>query len=164
MVLYRRLHPARARSDDEEPLNHPPSRHDRGSRYSTKMRTTLVALALVVAATGAEAASPAKVGTCAATNIKAIGTRFEDKLAKPKKDDIDQCTSIALANETYGVSYSFEEPVYNSRVGDKVLTFLVQAPKDCPKGDDRGKVYTTTNLRTLQFWTLSDSQHNCGGA
>jgi hypothetical protein len=25
-------------------------------------------------------------------------------------------------------------------------------------------MYTTTNLRTLDSWTLPDSQHMCGGA
>ena len=31
-------------------------------------------------------------------------------------------------------------------------------------GDNRGKIYTTTNLRTLDSWTLTDSEHSCGGA
>jgi hypothetical protein len=35
-------------------------------------------------------------------------------------------------------------------------------PKDCPPGDDRGREYTTTNLRTDEAWTLPDSQQMCG--
>lgn len=54
--------------------------------------------------------------------------------------------------------------IKNSRVGDHVLNCLVFIPKDCPKGDDRGRIYTVTNLRTLESWTLPDSQHSCGGA
>ena len=29
---------------------------------------------------------------------------------------------------------------------------LVSIPPHCPKGDNRGLVYTTTNLRTLESW------------
>ncbi|HJW39842.1 MAG TPA: hypothetical protein VJ476_01290, partial [Rhizomicrobium sp.] len=54
--------------------------------------------------------------------------------------------------------------VHRSHVGDPVLMCLVFIPSDCPKGDDRGKVYTTTDLRTLQSWTLPDAEHSCGGA
>ena len=31
-------------------------------------------------------------------------------------------------------------------------------------GDARGRIYTTTNLRTLESWTMPDSEHQCGGA
>ena len=48
--------------------------------------------------------------------------------------------------------------------GDKVLMCLVAIPHDCPPGDDRGRVYTVTNMRTAATWTLPDSQHSCGGA
>jgi len=37
-------------------------------------------------------------------------------------------------------------------------------PSDCPKGDDRGKVYSAVNKRTGQGWSLPDAEHMCGGA
>lgn len=37
-------------------------------------------------------------------------------------------------------------------------------PQHCPPGDNRGKIYTTTNMRTVKSWTLPDSEHRCGGA
>lgn len=129
------------------------------------MRNALIALAIVVASTPTEAAPPGKVGTCAKTTIRAIGSRFSETLVKPKPGvEISDGTTIELANDTYGVSYQFVEEVYNSKVGDRVVTCLIALPENCPKGDDRGRLYTTTNLRTLASWTLSDSQHSCGGA
>ena len=124
--------------------------------------------ALVVGGLGfapaAEAQMPTRVGTCVATTIARIGTRFSDTLAKPKGDGIDEGTSVDLKNGVYGVSYAYVDAVARSRVGDRVMTCLVLLPTGCPRGDDRGKMYTTTNLRTLDSWTLPDSQHMCGGA
>jgi hypothetical protein len=50
------------------------------------------------------------------------------------------------------------------RSGDKVKLCLVSLPEDCPPGDDRGKIYRATNLRTGESWEAPDSQHSCGGA
>lgn len=110
------------------------------------------------------AAPPTKIGTCLTSAIVRIGTRFSDKLVKPKSDDMDEGTSIEMKNSVYGVSYQYVPEVARSRIGDKVMTCLVSIPKGCPKGDDRGRVYTTTNLRTQESFTLGDSQHMCGGA
>jgi hypothetical protein len=41
---------------------------------------------------------------------------------------------------------------------------LVSLPQDCPKGDERGKIYRTRNLRTKKSWKLPDAEHSCGGA
>ena len=41
---------------------------------------------------------------------------------------------------------------------------LTSIPKHCPPGDDRGRKYTATNLRTRGSWSMADSQHMCGGA
>ena len=127
------------------------------------MRLAIVA-GTVFLATSVQAAPPAKVGSCAQTSIKSIGTRFGDKLVKPRQGDADQGTSVVTANGVYGVSYEFVPAVAASKVGDRVMTCLASVPKGCPKGDDRGKMYTTTNLRTQESWTLPDSQHMCGGA
>ncbi|KAA0125386.1 hypothetical protein CIW48_03430 [Methylobacterium sp. P1-11] len=112
----------------------------------------------------AEAQMPTRIGTCVATTITRIGTRFSDTLVKPKGDGTGDGTSVDLKNGVYGISYAYIEAIGRSRVGDRVLTCLVALPTGCPKGDDRGKTYTTTNLRTLDSWTLPDSQHMCGGA
>jgi hypothetical protein len=40
-----------------------------------------------------------------------------------------------------------------SRVGDSVVICLVEVSKGCPPGDERGKVYTTANLNTMEYWT-----------
>ena len=70
----------------------------------------------------------------------------------------------AFGSGLSGLSCAFNTEVANARVDDPARTCLVSVPKGCPKGDDRGKVYTTTNLRTQESWTLADSQHLCGGA
>ena len=71
---------------------------------------------------------------------------------------------MELANGVYGVSYEQVPAVQASRRGDRVITCLISIPQHCPPGDARGRVYTTTNLRTEESWTLPDSQHRCGGA
>jgi hypothetical protein len=111
-----------------------------------------------------QAQVPARIGTSVATTITRIGTRFSDRLVKPQADGIDEGTSVDLKNGVYGISYAYVEAVARSRIGDRAITCLVALPTGCPKGDDRGKMYTTTNLRTLDSWTLPDSQHMCGGA
>lgn len=69
-----------------------------------------------------------------------------------------------LRNGVYGESYDQVAAVNESKVGDPVFTCLVKLPRNCPVGDNRGKLYTTTNLRTEQSWTLFDAEHKCGGA
>ncbi len=105
-----------------------------------------------------------RVGDCGRARIAKIETRFGEKLVRPKSNDMDSGVGVSFSNGGYQVSYEFIEAVYNSRAGDTVLICLVSVPKNCPKGDDRGKFYTTTNLRTNFSWTLPDSQHMCGGA
>jgi hypothetical protein len=41
---------------------------------------------------------------------------------------------------------------------------LTGIPDECPPGDDRGKTYKATNLRTKKSWEAMDSEHMCGGA
>jgi hypothetical protein len=48
--------------------------------------------------------------------------------------------------------------------GDKVSLCLQSLPKDCPPGDDRGKVYQVTNHKNKKTFTGVDSWHLCGGA
>ena len=133
-------------------------------RTSVRPRLALAVIASLAFTEGAQAQMPRKVGACTPATIKSIGTRFSEKLVKPKSGAIDEGTSVELSNGVYGVSYEYVEAVARSRIGDQVMTCLVSVPKGCPKGDNRGKTYTTTNLRTQDSWTMPDSQHMCGGA
>lgn len=125
----------------------------------------LVASTLAVAAGYAKQASvsikdplPRKVLTCGGSTITQTGPRLEGDTTN------DSGTSVSFRNGIYQVSYDKEEAILQSKKGDHVMICLVFVPKGCPKGDTRGRIYTTTNLRTLQSWTLPDSQHSCGGA
>ena len=105
---------------------------------------------------------PTRVGACARTTIRQVTQRLEDGVTHrviPGSGSV-----VVFANGLYQVSYEQVRAVNRSRRGDPVITCLVELPQDCPPGDDRGKVYRTTNLRTHQSWTLPDSQHSCGGA
>jgi hypothetical protein len=104
----------------------------------------------------AEAASlPTVVGTCSETAIEEIGTR----LGTP-----DSGSVVSFVNGGVQISYDPVPGIINSQAGDPVNVCLVFVPEDCPPGDDRGKIYRTTNLRTGESWELPDSQHSCGGA
>ena len=103
---------------------------------------------------------PKEILGCGGSIITEIGGRLEgDK-------NFSSGTSVGFKNGGWQVSYDKIEAIVKSKVGDHVLMCLVfiPNPKDCPPGDFRGRQYTTTNLRTLESWTLPDSQHNCGGA
>lgn len=106
---------------------------------------------------------PGHVGECTITKIASISTRFGDELKFPV-DEFDAGSAVTYANEGYQVSYSYIDALANSNIGDEVLVCLVSVPHDCPPGDDRGRFYSATNLRTKGSWLLPDAQHMCGGA
>jgi hypothetical protein len=108
---------------------------------------------------------PTEIGHCTMTKITEITTRFGGKLG-PTRPAVgeDHGTVVSYENKLVGISYGYEEGAAKSRVGDEVLVCLVSIPQDCPPGDDRGRVYSGTNLRTKSSWQLPDSQHMCGGA
>jgi hypothetical protein len=103
---------------------------------------------------------PTEIGQCTETTIAAITSRFQADVNADPNDG----TAISFDNGGYQVSYEKEQAIIGSAVGDSVMMCLVSIPQDCPPGDDRGRIYTTTNMRTQQSWTLPDSQHSCGGA
>ena len=96
------------------------------------------------------------IGTCRETSIAGIGSRLE---GMP-----DSGSAVWFANGEAQVSYDVEPEITRSRIGDRVRMCLVYIPARCPQGDTRGRQYVTENLRTRESWTLSDSQHSCGGA
>jgi hypothetical protein len=99
---------------------------------------------------------PTYVGACAKTKIKSIGTRLE---GVP-----DSGSAVSFENGGDQVSYDTVPAIVHSKAADPVRMCLVSIPRHCPKGDNRGRVYRTTNLRTHKSWKLPDSEHMCGGA
>ena len=89
-------------------------------------------------------------------SIKSVETRLENAP--------DSGSAVSFRNGGYQVSYDTVPAIVHSKAGDPVRMCLVSIPKHCPKGDHRGKVYRTTNLRTHKSWKLMDSEHMCGGA
>jgi hypothetical protein len=119
---------------------------------------------LWLGATSAAAASllPATPGTCVSTRIAAIGTRLVD--GSTGRPIPGSGSAVTFGNKGYQVSYDEVPAISRSRKDDKVFICLMEIPAGCPPGDDRGRIYTTTNLRTMESWTLPDSEHHCGGA
>jgi len=101
---------------------------------------------------------PRKEGACASTRIEDFGGRLVGDT------DFSTGTSVDFTNGGTQVDYEKNAAIIASRKGDAVLMCLTSIPKNCPPGDDRGRMYTVTNLRTQQSWSLPDSQHMCGGA
>lgn len=126
------------------------------------MRLAWLACALASPVAAAAATLPQQTGDCAHTAVAHIGTRLQD--VRTGRDIPDSGTAVWLRNGGYQVSYEPDRAVQDSRPGDPVLMCLVKLPEHCPPGDQRGRWYTVTNLRTLRSWTLPDAEHSCGGA
>jgi hypothetical protein len=105
---------------------------------------------------------PERPGACVWTKIRRVEHRLQEGEHGPFLKDSG--SAVVFANGGYQVSYEELNEVHRSRAGDPVLMCLVSIPRRCPKGDNRGRVYTTTNLRTLESWTMPDAEHHCGGA
>lgn len=101
----------------------------------------------------------ARVGQCENTTVEWVGPRLQVSVGDPPDG-----TSITFADAARQVSYYREPAVLASRAGDPARVCLIEIPKDCPPGDDRGRVYRAKNLRTGRTWQLPDSSHECGGA
>jgi hypothetical protein len=101
---------------------------------------------------------PTQILTCGGSVVTGIGPRLEGDT------NFSSGTSVFFKNGGGQVSYDKIQAIINSRKGDHVMICLVFIPEHCPPGDTRGKIYTTTNLRTLESWTVPDSEHSRGGA
>ncbi len=126
-----------------------------------KILSAIVAATLLASAASA-ATLPVREGTCVWTKISRLEHRLQDGENGPMVPDSG--SAVAYANGGYQVSYDELDAVHHARARDSVLMCLVSIPKPCPPGDARGRVYTTTDLRTLQSWTMPDAEHSCGGA
>ncbi len=105
---------------------------------------------------------PAKVGQCVSTQIAKIGTRLVDGITGESFPDSG--SQIEYMNGVSQVSYETIPEIERSHINDPITLCLISLPQNCPPGDNRGKQYSAKNMRTGETWTLSDSQHGCGGA
>lgn len=103
---------------------------------------------------------PRRLGECVATRVKDVETRLVDG----DQPVADSGSAIQFTNGGYQVSYETVPAVEASRAGDPVRMCLVALPAHCPPGDERGKRYRVTNLRTHKSSILPDAEHMCGGA
>lgn len=112
-----------------------------------------------------QAVLPTAIGRCVTTSFLDIADRFGGPLVSGTDvDGFDKGSSASFRNGGWVVSYSKEPVLLTSRIGDKATMCLVSIPKGCPPGDDRGRTYRITNLRTGVSGVLADAQHMCGGA
>lgn len=93
------------------------------------------------------------IGACTLTRVAYVGFRAGDS-----------GSVIEYANGLWQVDYNIIPGIRSSRRGDRVLLCLTDIPIDCPSGDDRGRTYKGTNLRTVESWSAINSEHSCGGA
>lgn len=93
------------------------------------------------------------LGACTQTTVISVGPRAGDT-----------GSVIEYANGLWQVDYNTIPAIHRSRSGDRVLLCLTEIPVGCPPGDDRGRTYKGTNLRTRESWSAIDSEHSCGGA
>jgi hypothetical protein len=114
------------------------------------VRSLYCSLMLLVSVTSARAEItpddrlPTQILTCGGSEITEVGPRLEGDA------NFSLGTSVSYKNGGTQVSFDAIQAVINSKKGDHVLICLVFVPEHCPAGDTRGKIYTTTNLRTLE--------------
>jgi hypothetical protein len=128
------------------------------------MRLRYALVVVIVAKAGIAAADPlpTQIGVCSNTTIKDVATRLVD--GATNKPIAGSGSAVDFVNGGYQVSYDTLAVISQSRAGDPVTMCLVSIPQGCPPGDDRGRIYKTTNLRSHGTWTLPDAEHSCGGA
>ena len=97
---------------------------------------------------------PTREFTCVKTKIARLEHRLQSGSNGPFVPDSG--SAVRFADGLYQVWYDELDAVHQSRNGDPVFICLVRLPQACPPGDSRGRVYTTTNLRTLGSWTMPD--------
>ncbi|TPL83762.1 hypothetical protein FJ941_10860 [Mesorhizobium sp. B2-3-13] len=105
---------------------------------------------------------PLAIGQCASTHIKTLTTRLGDDPLETASPDAGSAATFTNGGGT--VSYDREPGLAASKVGEPVIMCLIAIPRDCPKDDDRGRVYYSVDLVAKGSWALPDSQHMCGGA
>jgi len=113
-------------------------------------------------ANGTDQPLPEAIGQCASTHIETLTTRLgDDPLATASPEAGSAAT---FTNGGTAVSYDREAGLASAKVGEPVVMCLLSIPRDCPSGDERGRVYYGIDLAIKGSWALPDSQHMCGGA
>ena len=142
---------------------------DHSSAYCRNQTSTLtsnpaqiVPTSQVTTAVPSTGVLPTVVGQCDGTTITQIGTRLTD--GSTGNPIPGTGSAIWYADGGYQVSYDTVQGIADSQIGDHVNLCLVSIPTNCPIGDNRGRVYQATNLRTGENWEASDAEHSCGGA
>jgi len=130
------------------------------SRAPAIVAAVLVGLMTSTAAARPQGRLPQRVGLCVETRIKSVETRLVDGSTPITGSG----SAVTFVNGGYQVSYDTVPAIEHSRPGDPVRMCLISIPQGCPRGDERGRLYKTTNLRTHRSWTLRDAEHMCGGA
>ena len=105
---------------------------------------------------------PSAIGQCASTHIKTLTTRLGDDPLETASPEAG--SAATFTNGGTAVSYDREPGLASSKVGDPVIMCLISIPRDCPKDDERGRVYYSVDLTAKGTWALPDSEHLCGGA
>ncbi|UVK45394.1 hypothetical protein BPNPMPFG_000925 [Mesorhizobium sp. AR07] len=105
---------------------------------------------------------PSAIGQCASTHIETLTARLGDDPLETASPDAG--SAATFTNGGTAVSYDREAGLVSSKVGEPVVMCLMSIPRDCPKGDERGRIYYSLNLVAKGTWALPDSQHLCGGA
>ena len=108
---------------------------------------------------------PTEVGKCSTTAVAEIGYR----LYHPGADQnlvpvVGSGSSVTYTNGLFQYWYEQISGVDQSQIGDPVLLCLVSISANCPLGDDYGRVYSATNLRTGESWQAVDGLRKCVGA
>jgi hypothetical protein len=101
---------------------------------------------------------PEQIGQCIDNIVEEVAPRLSDD------KNFENGVSIMFGNGAFQISFDRVQAVIDSQESDPVSICLTQLPKGCPPGDDRGKVYKTTNKRTGQSWEMANDTHTCGGA
>ncbi|CAN7554393.1 lysozyme inhibitor LprI family protein [Mesorhizobium sp. LjRoot246] len=112
--------------------------------------------------TGTDQPLPSAIGQCASTHIETLTTRLGDDPLETAGPDAG--SAATFTNGGTAVSYEREPGLASSKVGDAAVICLISTPRDCPDGDERGRVYYGIDLAIKGSWALPDSQHMCGGA
>jgi uncharacterized protein len=131
---------------------------------SVAMPAWVTAVKIAAGRATESAVLPAQIGQCTETAVKVVGPRLYRNVPPSDPSYFAMGTAVGFTNGGSQVSYDPEPGIIGSKPGDRVLMCLISLPRNCPPGDERGKFYMVTNLRTKANWLLPDSQHNCGGA
>lgn len=94
------------------------------------------------------------VGQCVTSSVYRVTSRLVNS---PRSG-----TDITFTNGIGLVSYDIIPAAQNSQRNDPVRICLISIPPNCPPGDDRGRLYTVTNLRSNRNFTMHDAQRLCG--